>query len=229
METHWNVLVLTPSKWILVLHQREKTLLLRTLGSWYIGLSVYRASALKISVVTEEQPNLSLAFVVLGKVMISGSDTSRASYRNTSWGAEQMKQADSTSLWGWLLLCWHYRGWLVVWYRCGFTPPLCCSPPSCGCKHGTPVLQLFLQAWSSSVEASVDCRTCLRSWLSPQAINQGGVCSKAVPSVWATQLRAGRHPFVELPCQSCGWVSGEGVEEVVNAEVAQEGCRLSRF
>lgn len=161
--------------------------MLKALGSWYTGLSVYRASALKTSVVREQPPNLPLAFVVLSKLITSGSDISRVSNCQVT---EVL--AEVQSKWSRLTppvcggdSCYAditAGGWRC-WYLHGFTPPLYSSPPSCGCKHGTPALQLFLPAWSSSVEASMDCRTCLRSWVSTQAIKLCGVCNKAVPSV----------------------------------------------
>lgn len=202
VETHWNVLVLTSGKWILVIHQQEKTLLLKTLGSWYVGLCVCRASALKASVVTEEQPNLPLAFGVLSNLIISGSDTSRVSNCQVTetlaelqreWSRPTPPVCGGDSCYADITV----GGWGVG--ICVVSLPHCTVLlPAVGVStrvYGTPVLQLFLLARSSSVEASVDCRTCLRSWVSTQAINLCGVCSKAVPRVWAAQLGAGRRQF----------------------------------
>lgn len=148
---------------------------MKILGSWCTGLSVYRVLALKTSTVTEEQPNLPLAFMVLSKL-----DTSRVSNCQVTEILAEVTPpvCEGDSCYADITV----GGWLC-WYLCRFTPPLHSSPPGCGCKHGTPALQLFLLAWSNSMEASMDCRTCWRSWLSTQAIKLCGVCSKAEPSV----------------------------------------------
>lgn len=180
--------------------------MLKTLGSWYVGLSVYRASALKTSVVTE-QPNVPLAFVVLSKLIISGSDSGSVSQVTEILAEVQSKRSRLTlpvrggdsgyadvTAGGWW--CWYVRG---------FTPPWYSSPPGCGCKRGTPALQLFLPAQLSSVEASVDCRTCLRSWVSTQAINLCGVCTQRLShsaESWRVSVHIAAVPVV--------WVSLQG-------------------
>lgn len=201
MEMHWNVLVSISTKWTLVIYSRRKISLL---GLWYIGVSGYMASALKTSSV-EGQSNLPLVFAVLSKLMISGSDTgsicSLTEILSSAQPSSRVKQDDSTCLWGWLLLCWYSSEWVVV---------LVSAQLHSSALHFSSQLWVYARhtctaAWSSSVEVSADCRTCLRSWESTQAIKICGDCSKAITGVWATWLKAGRLLFIELPGQQ--WVS----------------------
>lgn len=63
---------------------------MKTLGSWYLGISVYKASALETPTVTEEHPNLPPTPMVLNKhtpVRVSDPEMTEI---NISRGAEEM-------------------------------------------------------------------------------------------------------------------------------------------
>jgi len=156
MGTHWNVLVSISTKWILVIYSRRKISLL---GLWYIGLQLW-----KHPLSVEEQSTLPLAFAVLSKLVISGSDTGSVCslteiLAQRSLAPEWVKQDDSTCLWGWLLLCWHSSGWVVVLVFAWLNS----STLQFSSQLWVYARHTCIAAWSSSMEDSTDCRTCLRS------------------------------------------------------------------